>query len=85
MLGERAGSLFEEPMARAAALDLSHLPYHEARRIALDRFERDYFPAVLERAGNVVARAAQLAQVGRGSFHRMLGRMRRAEHPGDDG
>ena len=57
---------------------LSHLPYHEARRIALDRFDREYFPAVLERAGNVVSRAAELAQVGRGSLHRMLGRMRRA-------
>ena len=55
---------------------LAHLPYHEARRVALDRFERSYLPALLERSGNNVSRAAIAAQVGRGSLHRMLVRVR---------
>ncbi|MEV9226472.1 hypothetical protein AB0163_27520, partial [Klebsiella pneumoniae] len=41
--------------------DWSHLPLHEARRLALDAFERAYVPRVLERAGGVVSKAAQLA------------------------
>jgi two-component system, NtrC family, response regulator GlrR len=56
--------------------DLSHLPFHEARRIAMDRFERTYFPKVLERANGVVSKAAQLARVARPSFYRMLERVR---------
>jgi transcriptional regulator with PAS, ATPase and Fis domain len=36
--------------------DLALLPFHEARRRVLDRFERTYLPRVLERAGGVVAR-----------------------------
>jgi transcriptional regulator with PAS, ATPase and Fis domain len=78
VLGMNDASLFEESLGCATGGDLSHLPYHEARRIALDHFDRAYFPAVLERAGHVISRAAQLAQVGRGSFHRMLNRMRKA-------
>jgi transcriptional regulator with PAS, ATPase and Fis domain len=60
----------------AAGEDLSTLPFHEARRIAMDRFERAYFPKVLERADGVVTRAAQLAEVARPSFYRMLERIR---------
>lgn len=56
--------------------DLSLLPFHEARRIAMERFERAYFPKVLARAGGVVSRAAQLAEVARPSFYRMLERVR---------
>jgi transcriptional regulator with PAS, ATPase and Fis domain len=59
--------------------DLSHLPYHHARRIVLERFERKYLPKVLADAGGVVARAAAHAQVARPSFYRMLERL------GDDG
>ena len=60
------------------------LPYHEARRVVLDRFERTYFPKVIERAGGVIARAAELAEVGRPSFYRMLDRLRikRPREPG---
>jgi len=57
--------------------DLSHLPYHEARRIVLERFERAYLPKVLENAGGVIARAAEQAQVARPSFYRMLERIGR--------
>jgi transcriptional regulator with PAS, ATPase and Fis domain len=59
--------------------DLSLLPFHEARRIAMDRFERAYFPKVLARAGGVVSRAAQLAEVARPSFYRMLERVRESQ------
>jgi transcriptional regulator with PAS, ATPase and Fis domain len=51
------------------------LPYHEARRIALDRFERAYVSRVLATTGGVVVRAAELAQVGRASFYRLLQRV----------
>ncbi|MGZ3456867.1 MAG: AAA family ATPase, partial [Polyangiales bacterium] len=59
--------------------DLSLLPFHEARRIAMERFERAYFPKVLARAGGVVSRAAQLAEVARPSFYRMLERVRESQ------
>ena len=79
LLGPNPAALFdaslEAPHTRTMA-DLSHLPFDEARRIAIDRFEGTYIPAVLERAGGVVSRAAQLAQVGRASFYRMLQRIR---------
>lgn len=56
--------------------DLSRLPYHEARKRAIERFELEYLPRVLERAGGVVAKAAELAEVARPSFYRMLERIR---------
>jgi transcriptional regulator with PAS, ATPase and Fis domain len=83
LLGVRdAGQLFDVSFADAGAsgegggADLSHLPYHEARRRALERFERSYLPKVLELAGGVVAKAAEHAQVARPSFYRMLERVR---------
>jgi transcriptional regulator with PAS, ATPase and Fis domain len=56
--------------------DFSSLPYHEAKRRALEAFDRDYFPKVLLRAGGIVTKAAELASVPRPSFHRMLARAR---------
>jgi DNA-binding NtrC family response regulator len=61
------------------------MPYHEARRIVLERFEREYLPGVLERAGGVVARAAELAQVARPSFYRMMERLEIAKANADRG
>jgi DNA-binding NtrC family response regulator len=55
--------------------DVMKLPYHEARKIVLDRFEARYLPAVLERAGGVMSRAAEAAQVARPSFYRMMERL----------
>ena len=79
VLGMRdADGLFDgsqRPIA-ASAEDLSHLPYREARRVALDHFERVYVPKVLDRGGGVVARAAELAEVARPSFYRMMDRLR---------
>jgi transcriptional regulator with PAS, ATPase and Fis domain len=54
--------------------DLALLPYHEARRRVVDRFERAYIPRVLERAGGVVTRAASLAELARPSLYRMMDR-----------
>ena len=80
VLGPDATALFEgaSTLGARAPTPLAHLPYHEARRIALEQFDEQYFPAIMARANNVVSRAAQLAEVGRGSFHRMLNRMRGA-------
>jgi transcriptional regulator with PAS, ATPase and Fis domain len=61
--------------------DLSRLPLHEARRRAIDAFERAYVPRVLARAGGVVAKAAELAGVARPSFYRMIERVK----PGGEG
>ncbi|MCA9585630.1 MAG: sigma 54-dependent Fis family transcriptional regulator [Myxococcales bacterium] len=68
--------LFDSGAAPAARDDLSALPYHEARRVVLERFEADYIPKVLERAKGVIARAAAHAEVARPSFYRMLERLR---------
>jgi transcriptional regulator with PAS, ATPase and Fis domain len=79
LLGVRdVGNLFdrEHEQALSDAGDLAALPYNQARRVALDRFERVYLPEVLRRAGGVVARAAELAEVARPSFYRMLERVR---------
>jgi DNA-binding NtrC family response regulator len=77
VLGANAAAMFDGGIAVPSATNaLAHLPYHEARRVTLDQFERAYLPAVLERANGVISRAALLAQIGRGSFHRMLGRIR---------
>jgi transcriptional regulator with PAS, ATPase and Fis domain len=54
--------------------DLSDRPYHEARKLVLDRLEAEYIPAVLARAGGVVSRAADLAGISRSSFYRMAER-----------
>jgi len=75
-LRDRGGLLDTTHAPLAEATDLSHLPFHEARRQTLDRFERAYLPKVLERAGGVVARAAELAEVARPSFYRMMERLR---------
>ena len=63
--------------ARTAAVELSTLPYHEAKKVVLDRFEEEYLPQVLERAGGVVAKAAEFAGVARPSFYRMIERVRK--------
>ena len=79
-LGRLDRSLFDDAGQMGAGggsdEDLSFLPYHEARKIVLDRFEEKYLPRVLTRANNVVTRAAELAQVARPSFYRMLERIR---------
>jgi transcriptional regulator with PAS, ATPase and Fis domain len=58
----------------AALLDR---PYHEARRILLERFEVEYIPRVLARAEGVVSRAAELAQIARPTFYRLATKLDR--------
>ncbi len=72
----------EEPPVREE--DLATLTYHEAKKRVLDRFEEAYLPRVLERAGGVVTRAAELAGVARPSFYRMLERLRASDGAGTD-
>jgi two-component system, NtrC family, response regulator GlrR len=50
------------------------MPYSEARRRALDAFERSYASAVLDHHGGNVAAAARAAGIARYSFYRLLGR-----------
>ncbi|MBN2360435.1 MAG: sigma 54-dependent Fis family transcriptional regulator [Deltaproteobacteria bacterium] len=52
--------------------DLLELPFHRARQLLNDRFEREYLTAVLERARGVVAQAAKLADIPRQTFHRLM-------------
>jgi transcriptional regulator with PAS, ATPase and Fis domain len=66
--GERATTEEDEQLAS--------MPYSEARKLVLDRFEQKYFAMVLARAKGVVTRAAELAQVRRPSFYRMIERVR---------
>jgi transcriptional regulator with GAF, ATPase, and Fis domain len=86
LFGEAIGTAGQP--AKAGVLggigDLAGLPYHEAKRRVLEAFDRAYFPDVLRRVGGVVAKAAELAQVPRPSFHRMLSRARAAEGYGDE-
>jgi transcriptional regulator with PAS, ATPase and Fis domain len=78
----RFGDLHSAP----AAASLADLAYHEARKVALDRFERTYLPEVLARHDGNVSRAAVSMGIGRGSLHRMLLRIRddAAGGPGED-
>jgi transcriptional regulator with PAS, ATPase and Fis domain len=74
-----AGLLGDEPPHSSSGglpEELAQLPYHEARRIVLERFERDYLQRVLLRTEGVVTRAAEEAQVGRATLYRMLERLR---------
>jgi DNA-binding NtrC family response regulator len=77
-LGAGSEGLFEnaDAVRMSANAELALLPFHEARKIVLDRFEEAYLPHLLERAGGVVSRAAELAGVARPSLYRMLERIK---------
>ena len=77
-LGQEGDALFGQAEAVVLSADdeLARLPYHEARRIVVDRFEEAYVPRVLKRADNVITRAADYAGVSRPSLYRMLERLR---------
>ena len=51
---------------------VTSLPFGQAKRLVIDRFEEAYLRAYLERSGGVVAEAARAAEVPRPSFHRLL-------------
>ena len=75
-LGEKEG-LFDHAKAVEMSADdeLALLPYHEARKIVVDRFEENYVPKLLQRAENNLSRAADLANIARPSLYRMLERI----------
>jgi DNA-binding NtrC family response regulator len=54
--------------------DLLAVPYREARRAWLDRFEAAYVLATLEEAKGVVTEAARRAEVSRQTFHALMNR-----------
>lgn len=66
---------FERPLA-PRALALATTPYLVARREALDGFEQAYVEAVLTHSGGNISRAAELAQMDRANFRRILKRSR---------
>jgi DNA-binding NtrC family response regulator len=51
---------------------LSHLPYAQAKRLAMRAFERRYLSALLEKNENNVSSAARAAGVDRSNFRRLL-------------
>jgi two-component system response regulator HydG len=51
---------------------LAHLPYAEARRLAVRAFERRYLGNLLNRHEGNIAAAARAAQVDRSNFRRLL-------------
>ncbi|MBX3226687.1 MAG: sigma 54-dependent Fis family transcriptional regulator [Labilithrix sp.] len=75
-LGEKEG-LFDHAKAVEMSADdeLAMLPYHEARKLVVDRFEEQYVPRLLKRAENNLSRAADLANIARPSLYRMLERV----------
>lgn len=51
---------------------LAHLPYAQAKRLAMRAFERRYLSALLEKSNNNVSSAARAAGVDRSNFRRLL-------------
>ena len=74
---ELATELLQESAAQSVARPpsigpLVGLSFHEGRRRWQDIFERQYLAAQLARAGGVVTRAAESADLPRQTFHRLL-------------
>jgi two-component system response regulator HydG len=66
---------------------LAHLPYAQAKRLAMRAFERRYLSALLERANGNVSMAARAACVDRSNFRRLLKQYEvggRSMRPGGD-
>jgi DNA-binding NtrC family response regulator len=57
------------PQSYAVSLDV---PFHEARRLATEKFEKAYLEAALDAASGVVTQAARTADLPRQTFHRLL-------------
>jgi transcriptional regulator with PAS, ATPase and Fis domain len=75
-LGDGTGLIEHATPIRLATDDeLAMLPYHEARRVVVDRFEEGYAPRLLARADGNIRRAAALADIARPSLYRMLERV----------
>ncbi|MHB8876835.1 MAG: sigma-54-dependent transcriptional regulator, partial [Myxococcaceae bacterium] len=66
--------LRDDPTAGGGAelFSLAHLPYAQAKKLAMRAFERRYLSVLLERSGNNVSSAARAAGVDRSNFRRLL-------------
>jgi DNA-binding NtrC family response regulator len=53
---------------------LLDMPYHLARQKLLERFEAEYVPHVMARAGGVITKASELARIARPTFYRLVER-----------
>jgi DNA-binding NtrC family response regulator len=64
----------ESPQAGSPVevFSLAHLPYAQAKRLAMRAFERRYLTALLEKNNNNVSSAARAAGVDRSNFRRLL-------------
>ncbi len=58
--------------AEAEATSLAHLPYVDAKRLAVRAFERRYLATLLKRSKNNIADAARSAGMDRSNFRRLL-------------
>ncbi|MBX5484355.1 MAG: sigma-54-dependent Fis family transcriptional regulator [Myxococcaceae bacterium] len=66
---------FREPSRGGGEVELAslaHLPYAEAKRLAMRAFERRYLSSLLEKHANNVSSAARSAGVDRSNFRRLL-------------
>ena len=58
--------------AEVGTATLAHLPYAQAKKLALRAFERRYLTAVLSRCSGNISSAARAAGVDRSNFRRLL-------------
>jgi DNA-binding NtrC family response regulator len=58
--------------AEVEVFSLAHLPYTQAKKLALRAFERRYLSALLERSSGNVSMASRAAGVDRSNFRRLL-------------
>jgi two-component system response regulator HydG len=58
--------------AQIEVFSLAHLPYAQAKRLAMRAFERRYLTALLEKHNQNVSSAARAAGVDRSNFRRLL-------------
>jgi DNA-binding NtrC family response regulator len=63
------------PSARELDATLLALPYHEAREAWIERFERAYIEAILQKSGGNVSKASRDAGIDRRHLQRMMARM----------
>ncbi|MCU0663992.1 MAG: sigma 54-interacting transcriptional regulator [Myxococcota bacterium] len=62
----------QSPAAASSYTVSLDIPFHEARRIATEVFEKAYLEAALDAASGVVAQAARQVDLPRQTFHRLL-------------
>lgn len=60
------------PEGETPEADPASRPFQEAKRIVVERFEREYLDAVLQRSGGNISRAARLSGKNRRAFFELL-------------